>query len=41
MLVQTKLANYVGGTWEAARATESIAVKNTAKGELVAEAPLS
>ena len=36
-----KLANYIGGTWEAARATESIAVTNPATGDVIAQVPLS
>jgi malonate-semialdehyde dehydrogenase (acetylating)/methylmalonate-semialdehyde dehydrogenase len=35
------LHNYIGGQWEAARATESIAVTNPATGEVLAQAPLS
>ena len=41
MQVQTMLRNYVGGTWEAASATETIAVRNPATGEVIAEVPLS
>ena len=41
MLVDTLLRNYVGGQWEAARATESIAVTNPATGEVIAQVPLS
>jgi malonate-semialdehyde dehydrogenase (acetylating)/methylmalonate-semialdehyde dehydrogenase len=35
------LQNYIGGQWEAARATESIPVTNPATGEVLAQAPLS
>src|ERR671912_2811874 len=35
------LHNYIGGQWEAASATESIAVRNPATGEVLAQAPLS
>ena len=41
MLVETMLHNYIGGTWEAALATESIAVTNTASGAVIAQVPLS
>jgi malonate-semialdehyde dehydrogenase (acetylating)/methylmalonate-semialdehyde dehydrogenase len=41
MLVETMLHNYIGGRWEAARAAESIAVRNPATGEVLAQAPLS
>ena len=41
MLVETMLHNYIGGTWETARATESIAVINPATGEVLAQVPLS
>lgn len=37
----TVLPNYVGGVWEAASATETIARHNPATGELVAQVPLS
>jgi malonate-semialdehyde dehydrogenase (acetylating)/methylmalonate-semialdehyde dehydrogenase len=35
------LLNYVGGTWETAAATESVAVSNPATGEILARAPMS
>jgi malonate-semialdehyde dehydrogenase (acetylating)/methylmalonate-semialdehyde dehydrogenase len=41
MQVQTMLRNYVGGTWEAASASETMAVRNPATGEVIAEVPLS
>jgi malonate-semialdehyde dehydrogenase (acetylating)/methylmalonate-semialdehyde dehydrogenase len=41
MHVQTMLRNYVGGTWEAATAAETMAVRNPATGEVIAEVPLS
>jgi len=41
MLVETMLHNYIGGTWEAALATESIAVTNPATGDVIAQVPLS
>ena len=41
MQVQTMLRNYVGGTWEAASAVETMAVRNPATGEVIAEVPLS
>ena len=41
MLVDTMLRNYIGGRWEAAKATETISVTNPATGEVLAQAPLS
>src|SRR5688572_18061347 len=41
MLVETMLHNYIGGTWEAARAAESIAVTNPATGDVIAQVPMS
>ena len=35
------LHNFIGGRWEAARATQAIPVTNPATGEILAEAPLS
>jgi malonate-semialdehyde dehydrogenase (acetylating)/methylmalonate-semialdehyde dehydrogenase len=35
------LKNFIGGTWEPARASETTAVRNPATGEVLAEAPLS
>jgi malonate-semialdehyde dehydrogenase (acetylating)/methylmalonate-semialdehyde dehydrogenase len=41
MSTVSALLNYVGGEWETPKATESIAVKNPATGDVIAEAPLS
>ena len=41
MLVEKMLHNYIGGTWEAARATESIAVSHPATGEVIAHGPVA
>jgi malonate-semialdehyde dehydrogenase (acetylating)/methylmalonate-semialdehyde dehydrogenase len=35
------LRNYVGGRWEAATATETLAVRNPATGEVIADVPMS
>ena len=41
MIGQDTLLNYVGGTWAAPDATDSIPVHNPATGEVIAAAPLS
>ena len=41
MQVQTKLRNYIGGRWEAADARETLAVRNPATGDVLAEVPMS
>ena len=41
MIAQDTLMNYIGGRWEAATATESLAVRNPATGEVITTAPLS
>ena len=41
MLVHTTLHNYIGGRWEAARASETVAVRNPATAEVLAQVPLS
>ena len=41
MLVETTLHNYIAGRWESAAASETVAVRNPATGEVLAQAPLS
>ena len=38
---ETLLKNFVGGSWEAAAASQTIPVRNPATGDVIAEAPLS
>jgi malonate-semialdehyde dehydrogenase (acetylating) / methylmalonate-semialdehyde dehydrogenase len=41
MQVQTMLRNYVGGRWEAATSPDTLAVRNPATGDVIADVPLS
>src|SRR5262245_56505329 len=41
MIAQETLQNFIGGSWEAAAATEALPVVNPATGETIAAAPLS